>query len=483
MGIVASGLCAACTGIYNVASCCGSTNSAGCGPQSAKIGYVSLIVASTFLAMIMKNFMIDELKKYYAFEDSCTYDECLENSVVYRFSLLNVIFFSAMALFTPACEMLHLQMWQIKLPLYFVLMIAVFLMENKSFHNYEEVARVFSIIFLFLQVILLLDFSFELDNSLVTKANKADEDRGLDPEDGCLGYFKNWIRLLYIFLLLFIWGSTIGFWVAMYDQFDCSFAQGMTSFVLVAVIIMQIVGNVAGEFLASGEEGGQGQGMLPCAVGGLYATWLTFSALSSNPDESCNPFHNSDDDQTSLWVGVTFSALSIGYMGYSFSNNVFQALGCCQKGGCCQECGDQFCYEDENDSSKRRLSNDDDLHAAASGDVEASKVSDSPSSMSRDASGTGNRDLSETGKCGKAGFDRLIFHVTMVTCGFYMAMVLTNWAKNPKDNNWDTSEGLNTSDESMWIKLGSMFLTLALYVWVIVAPFLFPNREFGSNAN
>lgn len=482
MGIVASGMCAVCSGVWSLASCCGSTNSAGCGPQSAKIGYVALVIMSVFLAVILKNFFADELKPdgkahYYAFDDACTVEECIENSIVYRFSLLNVLFFGAMAVFTPACEMLHLQMWQLKLPIYFVLMVVVFLFKNSAFDDYADVSRVFSIIFLFLQVILLLDFSFEMDHSLITKANKADEDRGLDPEDGCLGYFKNWIRLLYIFLLLGIWGSTIGFWVAMYDQFDCSFAQGMTSFVLVAVIIIQILGNVAGEYLAG--ESGQGQGMLPCAVGGLYATWLTFSALASNPDEKCNPFHNSDDDQTSLWVGVTFSALSIGYMGYSFSNNVFQALGCCQKGGCCQECGDQFCYE-ENDESSRRLSKgtNDDLHAAAGGDVEAAKSNDSDSDSS-----SAPRQLSETGKCGKAGFDRLIFHITLMTCGFYMAMVLTNWAKNPKDNNWDQNEGLNTSDESMWIKLASMFMTLALYVWVIVAPFLFPNRDFGSNAN
>merc|ERR1719218_142731 len=110
----------------------------------------------------------------------------------------------------------------------------------------------------------------------------------------------------------------------MYDQFDCSFAQGMTSFVLVAVIIIQILGNVAGEYLAG--ESGQGQGMLPCAVGGLYATWLTFSALASNPEISCNPFAGTND-ATAMWVGVAFSAISIGYMGYSFSNNVFSALG------------------------------------------------------------------------------------------------------------------------------------------------------------
>ena len=85
-------------------------------------------------------------------------------------------------------------------------------------------------------------------------------------------------------------------------------------------------------------------------------------------------------------------------------------------------------------------------------------------------------------KCGKRGAERVVFHLTMCTCGFYMAMVLTNWAKQPKDNNWDQSEDLNVSDESMWIKLASMFLTVALYFWIIVAPFLFPNRDFGSAA-
>ena len=48
------------------------------------------------------------------------------------------------------------------------------------------------------------------------------------------------------------------------------------------------------------------------------------------------------------------------------------------------------------------------------------------------------------------------------TCGFYMAMVLTNWAKQPKDNNWDQSEDLNVSDESGWIKLASVCLLLTL---------------------
>lgn len=478
-------LCSICTGISCLASCCGSSNDKGCGPTAAKLGFVALVMMSVFLAVIFRNYGIDTLKDYYAFEDACTVEACLENSVVYRFSFLNVIFFAIMALFTAGCEYLHLKMWGIKIPLYFIIMACTFFMKNSAFNDYEEVARVFSIIFLFLQVILLLDFSFELDYLLISKANETDEKRGLDPEDGCLGYCKNWIRIAYLVLLLGIWGSTIGFWIAMYDQFDCSFAQGMTSFVLVITIVLQVLGNVAGEYMASKSEDGQGSGTLPCAVGGLYATWLTFSALTSNPDRECNPFSETDND-TSMWIGVIFSAVSIGYMGYSFSNNIFAALGCCQKGGCCQECGDAWCYEDEKKSgsdSSRRLSDSSSMHAAAAGDVEADKDENTPVRNSSPASNNSEeRQLSETGKCGKRGAERVVFHITMCTCGFYMAMVLTNWAKQPKDNNWDQSTDLNVSDESMWIKLGSMFMTIALYFWIIVAPFLFPNRDFGSAA-
>lgn len=493
MGLVASSVCALCSGCYTLGSCCSSTNGA-CSKNAARLTYVALIVASVFLAVIMKNFMVDDLKDYYAFEGACDQDKCLEHSVVYRFSLLNVVFFGALAVLTPGCEMLHLQLWQVKIPLYLCGMVGVFLMDNSSFNNYEDVARVFSAIFLFLQIFLLLEFSFQIDEVLIKAANKADESRNLDPEDGCAGYCKNWIRIIYIVLLLGIWGGTIGFWVAMYTQFDCSFGHAMTSIVLVATIVMQIVGNIAGEYLNANPEeesdeyeAGQGTGMLPCAIGGLYSTYLTFSALTSNPDEDCNPFAGKNGD-ASLWIGVTFSAISIGYMGYSFSNGFNAAFcACCTKGGCCEEVGELCCYEDEDEPTQRKsLAESDDMHRAAAGDVEAA---DADRDNTRAASSSNdNRELSRAGKCGKAGFDRFIFHITLLTCGFYMAMVLTNWAKQPTSNEdyvEDTTgknNNLDTSDESMWIKLSSMFLTLGLYFWIIVAPFIFTGRDFGSDA-
>lgn len=451
------------------------------GKNASKIAYVFMVITSIFIAVLMKNFMVGDINDYWAFEGGCTAKACVENQVAYRFSLLNVVFFGAMALLTPACEMLHQALWAIKIPVYLMLAVGVFMMNNDSFNDYEEVARVFSIVFLFLQVFLLLEFSFELDHLLITTANKADEAKDLDVDEDKCAMCRNWIRVIYIALLLFIWGSTIAFWVVMYSEFDCSFGHTMTSVVLVTTTIIQIVGNVAGEYLARAnaddDESVQGTGMLPCAVGSLYATWLTFSALTSNPDDDCNPLRTQDDG-AGMWIGVAFSAVSIGYMGYSFSRGFLDAFGCgfCEKGGCCEEVGDLCCYEDDASPEVARpielasSSGDDD-------DVEASK-------MSRDAEPAQSQStLSPTGKCGKAGSERFIFHMTLMTCGFYMAMVLTNWAKNPGSNaEYAQDPDLYTSSESMWIKLGSMFLTLALYLWIVFAPFVFPDRSFGSDA-
>lgn len=32
---------------------------------------------------------------------------------------------------------------------------------------------------------------------------------------------------------------------------------------------------------------------------------------------------------------------------------------------------------------------------------------------------------------------------------------------------------------SMWVKIGSQWATMGLYVWTLVAPCLFPDRDFG----
>lgn len=67
-----------------------------------------------------------------------------------------------------------------------------------------------------------------------------------------------------------------------------------------------------------------------------------------------------------------------------------------------------------------------------------------------------------------------IFHIIFCLASLYIAMLFTNW------NLDDTSEDftIDRSRESAWIKIGSQWFIFALYIWTLVAPAIFPDREF-----
>ncbi|RHZ27507.1 hypothetical protein DYB37_006970, partial [Aphanomyces astaci] len=65
------------------------------------------------------------------------------------------------------------------------------------------------------------------------------------------------------------------------------------------------------------------------------------------------------------------------------------------------------------------------------------------------------------------------FHLIMVVGAMYMAMVLTQW---------DTASGydlsLHADGAAMWVHITSQWVSIAVYMWTLVAPYLVPDREF-----
>lgn len=49
------------------------------------------------------------------------------------------------------------------------------------------------------------------------------------------------------------------------------------------------------------------------------------------------------------------------------------------------------------------------------------------------------------------------------------------WTRRPNSS----LETLNANAASMWVKIISSWLCLALYTWSLVAPIVLPDREFG----
>jgi len=72
------------------------------------------------------------------------------------------------------------------------------------------------------------------------------------------------------------------------------------------------------------------------------------------------------------------------------------------------------------------------------------------------------------------------FHFVMAMGCMYMAMILTNWGKSTGS---DSNTNTGISNESMWIKISSQWLAYTLYLWSLLAPVCFPDRDFSSPNN
>jgi hypothetical protein len=64
----------------------------------------------------------------------------------------------------------------------------------------------------------------------------------------------------------------------------------------------------------------------------------------------------------------------------------------------------------------------------------------------------------------------------MMFMSIYYSMLLSNW--NVMDSTSEQTVILSHSIISFWVKSSVIFLTGLTYVWILIAPRLFPDREF-----
>lgn len=143
--------------------------------------------------------------------------------------------------------------------------------------RYAGAARVFSILFLLAQCLVIIDFAYKIHEYLQAKSDARDAE--LDAAGWEPGLCSNCWKLLYAFVgfgLLF--GSIAGIGV-MYKYFgDCSLNQFFLSETLVIGVIMTLVSIMSAV----------GKGLLPPAVIFAYNTYLVYGAITNNPDLVCN---------------------------------------------------------------------------------------------------------------------------------------------------------------------------------------------------
>ena len=66
------------------------------------------------------------------------------------------------------------------------------------------------------------------------------------------------------------------------------------------------------------------------------------------------------------------------------------------------------------------------------------------------------------------------FHLVFALASQYIAMLMTGWGTNPQERDL-----IDVGWASVWIKLATQWVTAATYIWMLVAPAVFPDREFA----
>lgn len=216
--------------------------------------------------------------------------------------------------------------------------------------------------------------------------------------------------------ILFIWFNPSGH--------DC----GLNVFFLVMTMILAFA------FAAIALHPKVNGSLLPASVISVYCAYVCYTGLSSEPrDYACNGLHERSRAVTisTLVLGLITTVLSILYSALrAGSSTTFLSPPSSPRAGDKKPLLDSEDVETGKDKQK---------------DSEAQPVSYSYS----------------------------FFHLIFALSSMYSAMLLSGWTSSSGN-----SDLIDVGWTSVWVRIATEWVTAGLYIWSLIAPLVFPDREF-----
>jgi serine incorporator 1/3 len=213
--------------------------------------------------------------------------------------------------------------------------------------------------------------------------------------------------------------------------------------------------------------GGEGN-LLSVACISAWATFLCYTAIIKNPNAMCNT-KIGESSPVSITYGLLLSLISLGWAGWSYTAN-------------------------DKLTDVKIAANTDDIVAdthVTDGDIRGKRditgvvvVTQTKTDVTSDENympvdeqkRTPNDKVSETNQTSKSSNAwRLNVALAVVSC--WCAVTLTQWGVI--QSNDGTIANRNVGHISMWVIIGSQWLVMTLYLWTLIAPRLFPDRDFS----
>ncbi|XP_061425343.1 serine incorporator 1 [Lethenteron reissneri] len=343
---------------------------------------------------------------------------------------------------------LHNGFWFFKFAAMVAITVGAFYIPEGSFTSvwfYMGMSGAFC--FILIQLVLLIDFAHSWNESWVERMEEGNSRCWYAALLSVTGI--NYMLSLTAIVLFFIFYTTSD---------ACAMNKFFISFNLILCIIASTV-----SILPRVQEVQPRSGLLQSSIITLYTMYLTWSAMTNEPERKCNPsllnfLHQSlvpvstngsvtptaPAPPAQWWdaqsiVGLAIYLLCILYSSIRTSNN--------------------------SQVSKLTLS---------SGD--ATLIDDTSSGSSaedgREGGGAGSRRASDNERDG-VQYSYSFFHFMLFLASLYIMMTLTNWYSPDSDFKTLTSKW-----PAVWVKICSSWVCLSLYIWTLVAPLVLSNRDF-----
>ncbi|KAK6911146.1 Serine incorporator/TMS membrane protein [Dillenia turbinata] len=416
-----------------LASCCAAcacdacrTVVSGISRRSARIAYCGHFALSLIVAWILREVAAPLMEKipwinhFHKTPDR----EWFETDAVLRVSLGNFLFFTILAILMIGVKNqkdprdgIHHGGWMMKVICWCLLVIFMFFLPNEVISLYETSSKFGSGLFLLVQVVLLLDFVHGWNDKWV----------GYDEQ---FWYVALFVVSLVCYVATFTFSGLLFHWFTPSGH-DCGLN---TFFIVMTLISVFVFAIIALHPVVSGS-------ILPASVISLYCTYLCYSALASEPrDYECNGLHKHSNAVSTgtLTVGLLTTVLSVVYSAVrAGSSTTLLSPPTSPRAGQCHAFGFR----------KPLLPMD-------KGDEHEHEEKDKA-----------NKPVT---------YSYSFFHIIFSLASMYSAMLLTGWSTSVGES----GKLVDVGWPSVWVRIVTGWATAALYIWSLVAPILFPDREF-----
>lgn len=288
-----------------------------------------------------------------------------------------------------------------------------------------------SFIFILIQLVLLIDFAHSWNKIWVGNAEDGDN--------------KGWYAALLFFTVLHFalaFTAVVLFYVYYTQPDDCTEHKVFISLNLIFCVIVSVV-----SILPKVQDAQPHSGLLQASIISLYTMYVTWSAMTNNPNRKCNP------SLLSLVSNVSTSDPSVedsGHLQWWDAQSIVGLLIFL------------FCtlYASIRSSSNTQVNKL----------MQTEEVVGSREGVVGEDGALRAVDNEEDGVTYSYSF----FHFHLCLASLYIMMTLTNWYQPDT-----TTQTMKSTMPAVWVKMCSSWLGLALYLWTLVAPLVFPDRDFS----